>query len=127
MPKFLPVLLLLASVVVGPAAMAADPPPQKEDPMRKVDPSFTEDFHKMYVTTWGEGAIPKKYKELTGASISVVERCEPCLRFHLRNAKSAGASVKEMMEALRIGLLTGGSITLPTVRTGYEEILAPGS
>lgn len=94
--------------------------------MHKADPAFTENFHDMYSITWGEGAIPKKYKELTGASISVVERCEPCLRFHLRNAKGAGASAKEMVEALRIGLLTGGSITLPVVRTGYEEIKALG-
>lgn len=127
MAKTIPLLLLLASFGAAPAAFAANTPPQKEDLMRKADPAFTEDFHNMYQTTWGEGAIPKKYKELTGASISVVERCEPCLRFHLRNAKGAGATPKEMVDALRIGLLTGGSITLPTVRTGYEEIMASGS
>jgi|SRR5690242_5057319 len=127
MTKTIPLLLLLVSLGAATAARAADTPPQKEDLMRKADPAFTEDFHNMYLTTWGDGAIPKKYKELTGASISVVERCEPCLRFHLRNAKGAGATPKEMVEALRIGLLTGGSITLPTVRTGYEEIMASGS
>ena len=127
MTKTIPLLLLLASFGAAPSVFAANTPPQKEDLMRKADPAFTEDFHAMHQTTWGEGAIPKKYKELTGASISVVERCESCLRFHLRNAKGAGATAKEMVEALRIGLLTGGSITLPTVRTGYEEIMASGS
>ncbi len=127
MTKTIPLLLLLASFGAAPASHAAKTPPPKEDLMHKADPSFTESFHDMYVTTWGEGSIPKKYKELTGASISVVERCEPCLRFHLRNAKAAGASAKEMVEALRIGWLTGGSITLPTVRTGYEEIMKPGA
>lgn len=126
MTKNISLLLLVAALGAGTVAYAAETPSTKEDLMRKADPAFTEDFHNMYVTTWGEGAIPKKYKELTGASISVVERCESCLRFHLRNAKGAGATAKEMTEALRIGLLTGGSITLPTVRTGYEEIKALG-
>ena len=126
MTKTISLLLLAAALCAGTMARAADAPPPKEDLMRKADPAFTEDFHGMYGTTWGEGAIPKKYKELTGASISVVERCETCLRFHLRNAKNAGATAKEMVEALRIGLLTGGSITLPTLRTGYEEMRALG-
>lgn len=124
MTKPLALLTLFASFGAAPAAYAAETPPQKEDLMRKANPGFTEDI---YVTTWGEGEIPKRYKELTAPPISMVERCEPCLRFHLHNAKGAGATAKEMVEALRIGLLTGSSITLPTVRTGYEEIAALGS
>lgn len=124
MPKTIALLLIAVAMGAGSVAHAAESAPPKEDLMRAADPAFTETFHGMYVTTWGEGAIPAKYKELTGASISVVERCEPCLRFHLRNAKAAGANAKEMVEALRIGLLTGGSITLPVVRTGYDEMKA---
>lgn len=126
MTKTILLLLLVAASAAQTVAYAAETPSTKEDLMRKADPAFTEGFHNMYATTWGEGAIPKKYKELTGVSISVVERCESCLRFHLRNAKEAGASAKEMGEALRIGLLTGGSITLPIMRSGYEEIKGLG-
>lgn len=122
MTRTIPLLLLVAALAVDTVAYAVEAPSKKEDLMRKADPAFTEGFHNMYLTTWGEGAIPKRYKELTGVSISVVERCESCLRFHLRNAKDAGANAKEMAEALRIGLLTGGSITLPVMRSGYEEI-----
>jgi len=126
MTKIIVLLLLVAASAAQTVAYATETPSTKEDLMRRADPAFAEGFHNMYVTTWGEGAIPKKYKELTGVSISVVERCEPCLRFHLRNAKEAGASAKEMGEALRIGLLTGGSITLPIMRSGYEEIKGLG-
>ncbi|GAB3411884.1 carboxymuconolactone decarboxylase family protein [Massilia agilis] len=120
--------VILAALCAGVAAQAADKAPaQKEDLMGTNDPAFTAQFRDMYATTWGEGAIPKKYKELSGVSISVVERCETCLRFHVRNAKNAGASGKEVIEALRIGLLTGGSITLPTVRVGYDELKALGA
>lgn len=126
MTKAVPLLLLVAALGANAIAYAGETLSAKEDLMRKADPAFTEDFHNMYATTWGEGAIPKRYKELTGVSISVVERCEPCLRFHLHNAKDAGATAKEMAEALRIGLLTGGSITLPIMRSGYEEIKGLG-
>ena len=35
-------------------------------------------------------------------------------------AVKAGATAKEAIEAKRIGLLSGGSITIPTIRTGYK-------
>lgn len=128
MPSIRNTLVLLAALCVGAAAHAADKAPTPtEDLMGANDAAFTTQFRDMYATTWGEGAIPKKYKELSGVSISVVERCETCLRFHVRNAKKAGASGKEVIEALRIGLLTGGSITLPTVRAGYDELKALGA
>ena len=66
------------------------------------------------------GAIPEKYKQLTGVSISVMERCETCLGWHLKQAVRLGANKAELIEAIRLGLLTGGSITIPTARKAYE-------
>jgi hypothetical protein len=40
-------------------------------------------------------------------------------------AVKAGATGKEV-EAMRIGLLSGGSITIPTVRVGYKTLLELG-
>lgn len=62
MTKPLALLTLFASFGAAPAAYAAETPPQKEDLMRKANPGFTEDI---YVTTGGEGEIPKRYEEWT--------------------------------------------------------------
>ena len=99
---------------------AASAPP--EDLLAKNDAEFAAGFERLYSQTWGEGAIPAKYKELSGVSLSVVTRCEPCLSYHIKMATEAGANAKEVVEAMRIGLLSGGSVTIPTVRSGYRAL-----
>ena len=84
------------------------------------DPEYSGNFDALYQKTWGGGAIPEKYKQLAGISISIVERCETCLRWHMKQAVRLGAKRAELIEAIRLGLLTGGSITIPTVRKAYE-------
>ena len=92
------------------------------DPIEVNDPDFAEKFDALYGHTWDSGAIPAKYKELTGVSISVVTRCEPCLAHHLRMAHGERATREEFVEAIRLGVLTGGSITIPTARFGYKVL-----
>ena len=92
------------------------------DPLEVNDADFAAKFDELYGKTWGAGAIPAKYKELMGVSISVVTRCEPCLAHHLRMAHRQNATKEEFVEAIRLGLLTGGSITIPTARYGYKVL-----
>ena len=94
----------------------------QEDLLSKNDADFAAGFDRLYSQTWGEGSIPRKYKELSGASLSVVTRCEVCLIYHLKTAAKAGATGQEAIEAMRIGLLSGGSIAIPTVRAGYKAL-----
>ena len=96
------------------------PASTQEDLLAKNDAEFAAGFEKLYSQTWGEGAIPAKYKELNGVSLSVVIRCEGCLLYHIKTVAKIGATGKEVIEAMRIGLLSGGSITIPTVRVGYK-------
>ena len=49
-----------------------------------------------------------------------MEKCETCLGWHMKQAVRLGANKQELVEAIRLGLLTGGSITIPTVRKAYE-------
>lgn len=93
-----------------------------KDALHREDPAFAEGFDHLYDQAWGEGAIPAKYKELTGVSASVVLRCEFCLTWHLQQAAKLGVSKAELVEALRLGLLTGGSPSILTVRNGYRQI-----
>ncbi len=103
----------------------AEPPaqtatPGNVDPIEANDPEFSGSFDSLYQKTWGAGAIPEKYKQLTGVSISVMERCETCLGWDLKQVVRLGANKGELIEAIRLGLLTGGSITIPTARKAYE-------
>jgi AhpD family alkylhydroperoxidase len=102
----------------GPSPTAS--PTLKPDPIETNDPEYSAKFDSLYEKTWGGGAIPEKYKQLTGVSISIVERCDTCLGWHIKQAVRLGAKKDELVEAIRLGLLTGGSITIPTVRRAYE-------
>ena len=65
-------------------------------------------------------AIPKKYKELLGLVASLVLRCDDCIAYHVAQAQREGASREEIAEALAIGLVIGGSITIPHLRRVFE-------
>ncbi len=118
------VLVSIALILSGNASFAdpsATPSPTgKIDPIEANDPEYSGNFDALYQKTWGGGAIPEKYKQLAGISISIVERYETCLRWHMKQAVRLGAKRAELIEAIRLGLLTGGSITIPTVRKAYE-------
>jgi ribonuclease HI len=63
-----------------------------------------------------EGALPKKAKELMGLVASTVLRCNDCISHHLIESVEHGATKKEIVEALGIALVVGGSITIPHLR-----------
>lgn len=65
------------------------------------------------------GALPAKMKELLGLVASLVLRCEECIDYHLINCYENGITDKELAEALTIGLIAGGSITIPHLRRAY--------
>ena len=115
--------LALVARASDPAATNSSPAAAQIDPIEANDPDFSARFGDLYEKTWGPGAIPEKYKQLTGISISVVERCETCLSWHLKQAVRVGATKAELIEAIRLGQLTGGSICIPTVRRAYEIVI----
>ena len=102
--------------------MPTEPASPDVDLLDANDADFAAGFDKLYTQTWGEGAIPAKYKELTGIALSVVIRCEPCLSYHIKRALAAKATRAEFVEAIRIGILSAGSATIPTARYGYREL-----
>jgi AhpD family alkylhydroperoxidase len=102
--------------------MSSDAASPEADLLDANDADFVAGFDKLYTQTWGEGAIPAKYKELTGVALSVVIRCEPCLSYHIKRALAAKATKAEFVEAIRIGILSAGSATIPTARHGYRVL-----
>ena len=67
-----------------------------------------------------EGALPVKTKELLGLVASTVLRCDDCVKYHLENCYKEGISKEEMMEAMGIATLVGGTIVIPHLRRAYE-------
>lgn len=83
---------------------------------------FFLQFGAMDDSVYSEGAIPKKYKELTGLSISVLSRCEECILYHIQGCISARANKQEIIEAIKIGVIGGGSITYPSARFAFKTL-----
>lgn len=66
-----------------------------------------------------DGALPAKTKELLGLVASLVLRCDDCVTYHLVQCHACGVSTDEVAEALHIGLIAGGSITIPHLRRAF--------
>lgn len=77
-------------------------------------------FYGLDSSVFHDGALPKKTKELLGLVASFVLRCDDCMKFHLYNCKSEGVTDPELEEALAIGLIIGGSITVPSLRRTFK-------
>lgn len=73
-------------------------------------------FYGLDAKTYENGALDKKTKELLGFTASLVLRCDDCILYHLIECHKAGVSSEELADAVSIGLLVGGSITIPHVR-----------
>lgn len=84
--------------------------------------NFFEAFGFLDDGAYGKGAIPKKYKELTGLAISVFTKCEECIAYHLQNCKEVECTKKEVVEALKMAVAGGGSVTLPWARKAIAII-----
>ena len=67
-----------------------------------------------------EGALSKKTKELLGLGNSLVLRCDDCVRYHLEACYDLGLSKEEVVEAMSVSLLIGGTIVIPHLRRAYE-------
>jgi AhpD family alkylhydroperoxidase len=66
--------------------------------------------------TYEPGALDAKTKELLGLVASMVLRCDDCITYHLVRAGETGstrAEVPEVIEALNVARVVGGSITIP--------------
>ncbi len=67
-----------------------------------------------------DGVLPKKTKELLGLGNSLVLRCDDCVKYHLEQCFELGIPKEEVVEAMSISLLIGGTIVIPHLRRAYE-------
>jgi AhpD family alkylhydroperoxidase len=74
-----------------------------------------------------DGALTAKTKELLGLVASLVLRCDDCIAYHIIRCNDEEVNDAEMVEALSIGLVVGGSITIPHLRRAlrtWDELKA---
>lgn len=77
--------------------------------------------------TYQEGALSKKTKELLGLSTSMVLRCDDCVSYHISQCIESGCSKDEIVEAMSVALVVGGTIVIPHMRRAIDfmdEMLA---
>jgi len=67
-----------------------------------------------------EGALDVKTKELLGLVASTVLRCDDCIKYHLETCYKIGLTKEQVVEALGIATVVGGTIVIPHLRKAYE-------
>lgn len=80
----------------------------------------TKRFYSLDSQAYRQGALPVKIKELLGLVASFVLRCDDCIKYHIIRCFEEGVSDREMEEALFIGLVVGGTITIPHQRRAFQ-------
>jgi len=79
-------------------------------------------FFNLDTAAYRHGALDRRTKELLGLVASAVLRCNDCIDYHLEQCAEAGFSDAEMMDALNVALVVGGSIVIPHLRHAVETV-----
>src|SRR5438876_5122464 len=87
--------------------------------LKKMDdlaPQVMKAFWAFDKAALAEGAIPVKYKELIAVAVALTTQCPYCIDIHNGNARKAGATDAEMVEAAMIAaaLRAGAAVTHAT-------------
>lgn len=79
-------------------------------------------FFNMDSNTYRDGALDAKTKELLGLVASAVLRCNDCIDYHLEQCARTGSNKDEIVDALNVALIVGGSIVIPHLRHATETL-----
>ena len=83
--------------------------------MQKADKTMKR-FLNLDTQVYADGALSAREKELLGLVSSLVLRCDDCINYHIVQCHELGLKEEELIEALSVGLIVGGSITIPHIR-----------
>jgi AhpD family alkylhydroperoxidase len=79
-------------------------------------------FLNLDTAAYRDGALDARTKELLGLVASAVLRCNECIDYHLIRCVEEGYSDEELVDALNVALVVGGSIVIPHLRHAVETI-----
>lgn len=87
--------------------------------MEKSDKTMKR-FLNLDTQVYTDGVLSAREKELLGLVSSLVLRCDDCINYHLIQCHKMGMKEDELVEALSVGLIVGGSITIPHIRRALK-------
>jgi AhpD family alkylhydroperoxidase len=96
--------------------------------LRSLHSKVYEAFLQMEAVAFSDGALAKKAKELIAVGISVTIDCESCMQWHIEQAAAAGATMREVLEAVEVGIEMGGGPATVSARFALDvmEHVYPG-
>jgi AhpD family alkylhydroperoxidase len=71
-------------------------------------PETVSAFGQLHGHAMAAGALTSAAKELIAVAVSICDRCEPCIGYHLERALAAGATAEEAREAIGVAVMMGG-------------------
>jgi AhpD family alkylhydroperoxidase len=72
-----------------------------------------QSFMDMEQNTYKNGRLSKLNKEMIAIGISIVQNCESCMEWHIKQALDDGATEEEILEAIEVGIeMSGGPGTV---------------
>ncbi len=86
------------------------------DKIMELDHLGIKRFFNLDTATYRDGALDSKTKELLGLVASAVLRCNDCIDYHLEQCVETGSTKAEIVDALNVALVVGGSIVIPHLR-----------
>jgi AhpD family alkylhydroperoxidase len=89
-------------------------------------PETAKTFDNLMKTTFAEGALSVQAKELIALGISVAVRCEPCMNYHIEQARTKGANDEKLLEAMSVGFEMGLGQLIPPLRRVLRSQFASG-
>lgn len=90
------------------------------DRLMQEDQKILKRIFNLDTNAFMQGHLPIKTKELLGLGNSLVLRCDDCVKYHLQTCFELGLSKEEVIEAMSISLLIGGTIVIPHLRRAIE-------
>jgi AhpD family alkylhydroperoxidase len=84
--------------------------------MNGIAPEVMKAFWAFDKAAVAAGAIPMKYKELIAVAVALTTQCPYCIDIHSGNARKAGATDAEIVEAAMVAasLRAGAAVTHAT-------------
>jgi AhpD family alkylhydroperoxidase len=77
-------------------------------------------FFRLDGAAYEEGALDSRTKEMLGLVASLVLRCDDCVLYHIIQCAGLGITTEEFLDIINVGLIVGGSITIPHIRRAID-------
>ena len=90
------------------------------DRLLETDDKIIKRIYNLDTNAFLDGHLNKKTKELIGLTTSLVLRCDDCVKYHLGKCYELKFKTEEIIEAMSVSTLIGGTIVIPHLRKAVE-------